>query len=72
MRLIIAASLAMGLALIGADHLTRDFFNNSYPLVFRSLLLAILVGVGAAVYFGITYATGIFRPRELKQALKRK
>ncbi|NNE22233.1 MAG: murein biosynthesis integral membrane protein MurJ [Rhizobiales bacterium] len=72
LRLIIAASLAMGLVLIGADHLTAALFNNSYPVLFRSLVLAMLVGIGAGVYFGITYATGVFRPRELKQSLKRK
>ena len=69
---VIAASLAMGLVLIGADHLARDVFSSGQPLAVRSLMLAALVALGAIVFLAITYAAGVLRPAELKQALGRK
>ncbi|MGI9465014.1 MAG: murein biosynthesis integral membrane protein MurJ, partial [Aestuariivirgaceae bacterium] len=72
LMMVIVASLSMGLVLLGADHLTRDMFSPGQPLALRGLILAGLVGLGAFVFFAIAYATGIFRPAEMKQALGRK
>ncbi len=72
LMLVIAASLVMGLVLIGADHLTRGVFASGQPLVMRGLVLAALVSIGASVFFGIAYAVGIFRPAEMKRALSGK
>ena len=65
---IIAASLGMGIILIGAATLMGPLFAMSG---IRYAALAALIALGIGSYFGIAQVIGAFRLSEIKGALKR-
>lgn len=69
---IIAASLAMGFALLAIMQIVSPLFSADTLFVVRLVLLAAMVGFGAAVYFAIAWWTGALDVAALKQSFSRK
>jgi hypothetical protein len=49
----------------------QDSFSAGTALPLRIGLLLTMVGVGAAAYFALTFATGAFRPDLIRRSLRR-
>ncbi len=69
---IIAASLVMGFALLGAMQLVGPLFSADTQFVVRLILLAGMVGFGAGVYFAIAWWWGALDVAALKQSFSRR
>ncbi len=65
---IVAASVAMGVTLLGLELLLGPFLGEPG---LRYIALALLVGLGMAAYFGFARLFGAFRMSELKGAVRR-
>ena len=68
-RLVVAAA-AMGLGLLGGRTVLAPWFDATLPV--QVCGLALLVGGGAALYFGVGQALGAFDWRELRSAFRRR
>ena len=67
-RLVLAAAIMGGVLWFGSDRLQPYV---AAPGLMRWAALAVLVTVGALVYAAATFATGAFRPSDLRQLLRR-
>jgi putative peptidoglycan lipid II flippase len=68
---ILLSSLVMGGLVGGLALWWQDSFSAGVALPLRIGLLLIMVGVGAAAYFALTFATGAFRPDLIRRSLRR-
>jgi len=69
---IIAASLIMGVALLGLMQFVSSLFSVDTLFILRLLTLAGMVAFGAAVFFAIAWWTGALDVPALKQSFSRK
>ncbi|MEM9471385.1 MAG: murein biosynthesis integral membrane protein MurJ [Pseudomonadota bacterium] len=69
---IIAASLTMGFALLAIMQFASPLFSADTLLVVRLVMLAALVGFGAAIYFAMAWWIGALDVAALKQSFSRK
>jgi putative peptidoglycan lipid II flippase len=68
---ILLSSLVMGGLVGGLALWWQDSFSADIVLPLRLGLLLIMVGLGAAAYFALTFATGAFRPDLIRRSLRR-
>jgi putative peptidoglycan lipid II flippase len=69
--MIVASSLAMGLALWLAAEPLGSYLQAGRPLWMRAGALGVLVGTGGAVYLAATLLTGALEPAMLRRAFRR-
>jgi len=69
--MIVVASLAMGVVLWLAGAWLAPHLAASMPSLVKAAALAALVGAGALVYATLIVATGVVRPGQIRQLVKR-
>jgi putative peptidoglycan lipid II flippase len=68
---ILLSSIVMGGLVGGLALWWQDLFSAGIMLPLRVGLLLVMVGVGAAAYFALTFSTGAFRPDLIRRSLRR-
>ena len=71
LMLMLAISLAMGLAVFAMGQWTAGTFTDGASLTVRAGVLAGLVAFGAALYLGAAYVTGLFSITAIRQSMRR-
>jgi putative peptidoglycan lipid II flippase len=69
---IVAASLAMGLLLVGLMQFSAPVFDGSVSFILRSITLLALVVAGAGCYFLLTWWSGALNFAALKASFRRR
>jgi putative peptidoglycan lipid II flippase len=67
---LMAATVAMAVLLLAINPLVDPWTGRS--LIARVIALSIMIGAGAAVYFGAVFGLGAYRLGDLKAQLRRK